>query len=61
VAGLEVEHLGDAQAGGVAGGQDGTMLEVSDGAEKPLDLLAQLSHFEASEVDKSFVFSGGAS
>jgi hypothetical protein len=34
----EVDGLGNAQAGGVAGGQDGVVLDVVDAAEEPHDL-----------------------
>ena len=34
-------NLGNAQAGGVAGGQDGVVLDVVDAAEEPHDLKAE--------------------
>ena len=39
VGGLQMNRFRDAQAGGIAGGQDGAMLEVGDAAEELQDFL----------------------
>src|SRR5207247_10740745 len=46
VGGLQVDGLGDAQPGGVAGGQDRAMLGAADALEKMKDLLRAKNHGE---------------